>query len=211
METPTVAKPGKTKELRVTVPRADHGIVKNKTLNERRASRSKHAKLQQPYLSLTELNAAPNLALVRHYPRQPHDANGEDNFVKPRIQTSARVKGLLRNYPITSAADYSDIEYASDDFNLRPRLDTGGVKTQVVVNRTLALNEYHTGGRKAKRIAWECFATEETDRVDRGREAMIVSGLLTTDLDAEEDGRPNHLPPWRQWSTNKLATTNTLT
>jgi hypothetical protein len=201
-------KPGGTTYLTIDILRSDDG-AKNKIRKARKASkRIFNAKLQKPYPEPNEFTAASNLALLRHYPHTGKSTNEEDSFIKPTIQKSTRVENLLKNCPIAPEPTPSGTGSTLFGFNLR-RPNASGAKKLIEVNRNLALNKSITVTKKAKQKAWECFAIEEPGRANRGRE-YVESGLNTADFDAEDEGRPNDLPPWKKWKTNKLATAETL-
>jgi hypothetical protein len=124
-----------------------------------------------------------------------------------RIVLSSRLS-KNQNCPIAPEPTPSGTGSTLFGFNLR-RPNASGAKKLIEVNRNLALNKSITVTKKAKQKAWECFAIEEPGRANRGRE-YVESGLNTADFDAEDEGRPNDLPPWKKWKTNKLATAETL-
>lgn len=66
-------------------------------------------------------------------------------------------------------------------------------------------NKAITRTEEAQRLAWKCFATPEVGRIDRGREAMMESGLELADMANEEYGEANDLPEWRKKYTGRFA------
>lgn len=66
-------------------------------------------------------------------------------------------------------------------------------------NMSITKSEY------AQRLAFQCFSVPEPGRIDRGREAMMVSGLREVDLTKEALDMQNKLPEWRKKRTGKFA------
>ena len=66
-------------------------------------------------------------------------------------------------------------------------------------NMSITKSEY------AQRLAFQCFSVPEPGRIDRGREAMMVSGLREVDLSNEALDLPNKLPEWKKRRTGKFA------
>ncbi|EAT84384.2 hypothetical protein SNOG_08108 [Parastagonospora nodorum SN15] len=72
-------------------------------------------------------------------------------------------------------------------------------------NMQLKMNKNITKSEAAQRLAWKSFSATERDRIDRGREAMMESGLIVDDLNSEQRGTKNGLPEWRKKNTGKFA------
>jgi hypothetical protein len=66
-------------------------------------------------------------------------------------------------------------------------------------------NQNITDSEFAKEFAWEAFSKREKDRVDRGRQAMMVSGLDMQDLVKAMNREENGLPEWRKVKTGSFA------
>ena len=69
----------------------------------------------------------------------------------------------------------------------------------------LQRNLFITQTEYAQQLAWQSFSLPEWGRVDRGREAMIQSGLVPDDLELEAVGRGNRLPDWKKPWTGRFA------
>lgn len=69
----------------------------------------------------------------------------------------------------------------------------------------LRVNKDITRSERVQRLAWKSFSATERDRVDRGREAMMESGLVVEDLVKESRGAKNGLPEWKKCTTGRFA------
>jgi hypothetical protein len=161
-------------------------------------------KLQRPFPKNTEIKAAYKYKLMRHYtdPQAP----AVSNFIKPRIDRSPRVENLLKRFPLIEALS---------DTSTPPAVKPGVDKSKEVEllkwakNKTqkeaLQENIKITSSISAQKLAWEAFSSREQDRIDRGREAMMQSGLWSDDLARESVGIANELPEWRKTKTGWFA------
>jgi hypothetical protein len=148
---------------------------------------------------------------MRHYPSL--SAQSELNFVKPKVDHSPRVSRLLKQFPFIDTTQSTSSKRAELPLNLIMPLD----KAQPLSSRAddlvkaqqahveLQANIDITKTEHARRLAWQSFSQTEHDRIDRGREAMMQSGLFTDDLVLENDGRRNRLPEWRKTNTGRFA------
>jgi hypothetical protein len=133
----------------------------------------------------------------------------EPNFIKPRIDVSPRVNKLLARFPkmntsrmgrVPPAPGFAALEdpTLAQDFQRRKEF------AQLRTNKNITRSE------EAQRLAWKSFSATERDRVDRGREAMMESGLVMDDLLKEDQGERNALPEWRKPRTGKYANDSSL-
>lgn len=198
--------------LKIIIPQQHTNREQQRRLNRRRADAERwKPKLQRPYPKPGEITTAYPLKLMRHYP----DANmcTLPNFVRPRIDKSARLSRLLQRFPLTGsprAGEASSSESSSyspsptnEAIPLSARRDAF-TETQRA-HACLQANKQMTASGDAQRLAWRSFALSETGRVDRGREAMMVSGLATEDLCSEAVGVGNGLPEWKKHCTGLFA------
>lgn len=193
-----------TVNLKLTIPLKELTKEEQRTLKLRRASAERwKPKLQRPFPSRKEITEAYSLKLLRHYTNE--DAPPVPNFVAPRIDKSPRVEGLLKQFPVlsTSSTQSESIGDAQDRAIPSPDVsetdDFEKHKLQLQANKTITKSEY------AQRLAWQNFSKPESDRVDRGRNAMVQSALWDHDLDKESAGLSNELPEWRKTRTGKFA------
>ncbi|KAF2633671.1 hypothetical protein BU25DRAFT_464851 [Macroventuria anomochaeta] len=178
---PASARVRGTMALRLVIPQEQISREQQKKLSRHRADAERwKPKLQRPYPRTTEIEKAYPFKLMRHYP----DATTriQPNFVRPSIDKSPRVSRLLEQFPL---------------------IDTAQSAREAHVE--LQTNIHITETEHAQRLAWQSFSRTERDRVDRGREAMIQSGLFTDDLRLETVGRQNRLPEWKKPWTGRFA------
>jgi hypothetical protein len=175
------------KRLRLIIPQPEPSKENERKLATRRAAAERwKPKLQRPPPKGKEISAAYNLKLLRHYTR--HSTPPAPNFIKPRIDTSPRVSRLLKQFPLLST----------------PITPAAATPTQDAIE-ILQANKRITKSESAQRLAWQSFSATEKDRVDRGREAMMESGLVVADLWKEMDGAANQLPEWKKLHTSRFA------
>jgi len=163
-------------------------------------------KLQNPFPKNKEIREAYRYKLMRHYTSE--DVSAEPNFIKPHIDRSPRVDLLRERFPDLSTS--LDVSKGSTDtsYNAKP---TGCDKTRRITaeeekyNELLRKNKRITRSPAAQKLAWHAFSSREKDRVDRGREAMMQSGLSNDELEKEAVGIPNALPEWRKRKTGRFA------
>lgn len=171
------------------------------TLERRRASAQRwKPKLQRPYPSKKEIRDAYQYKLMRHYKNSL--APVEANFIKPRIDRSPRVERLLQRYPLLSTAISKG---SCEDNALEASEVLGGSEDIAKQMFQLKINQGITQSEHARRLAWKNFSLVEWDRVDRGREAMLDSGLWEEDLEKERKGLANQLPEWKKARTDRFA------
>jgi hypothetical protein len=204
---PQSSKGPETLSLRLMIPKNAPSKQEQRTLAIRRASAQRwQTKLQRPFPLQSEIKQAYNLKLMRHYPNTLTTI--EPNFVKPRIDTSARVDRLLRRFPLPTirAVNQNDQLNAVHPVYYYKALSflAHDVREAELSNITLQTNRAITASEYAQRLAWKNFSTQERNRIDRGREAMLQSGLHTDDLDLEVLGRANKLPEWRKEYTSRF-------
>lgn len=201
-----------TMTLKLIIPQSSTDREEQRKLNRHRADAERwKSKLQRPYPKLSEIKTAYPLKLLRHYP----DANilTQPNFVRPRIEESVRVSRLLKQFPLinTRHAGKTGDEERSPSLTspidqaipLSTRKET--FKEARSAHVGLRANEHITGSEEAQRLAWQSFSVPEKGRIDRGREAMMLSGLVADDLKLEADGERNRLPEWRKSHTGRFA------
>ena len=148
---------------------------------------------------------------MRHY----HGASAQvdSNFVKPKIDKSTRVSRLLERFPLINTAR----SVQSKGAHHLPSVVTTLEQAQPLSSRCgeltatreahveLQKNLWITRTEHAQRLAWQSFSRTEQDRIDRGREAMVQSGLFTDDLKMEATGQWNRLPEWKKPKTGRFA------
>lgn len=212
MTPPTSAAGPATMALKLIIPQKEPTREQQRKLNRRRADAERwKPKLQRPYPMLGEIKTAYPLKLMRHYPVA--NTVSQPNFVKPRIDKSARVSRLLEQFPLmdtthTGKADLgeqspkpiSPIDQAVHLTTLREKFDEAQS-----AHMGLQANKHITGTEVAQRLAWLAFSLPEPGRIDRGREAMMQSGLVTDDLNLEAAGKRNELPEWKKHCTGRFA------
>jgi hypothetical protein len=198
--------------LKLAIPYKKSTKGEQRTLAIRKASAHRwQPKLQRPFPSQSEIKLAYNLKLMRQYPNAL--TTNEPNFVKPRIDSSPRVDQLLRHFPLQTARTWRSVTgrngqpnsvYSTHSFQaLSSRANS--LREAEASNASLQINKIITESDYVQRLAWRNFATKEWNRIDRGREAMLQSGLRTDDLDMEAQGQKNKLPEWKKLYTGKFS------
>lgn len=181
-----------TMRLSLSIPQPELSRAEQNVLERRRAAANRwKPKLQRAPPKTKEVSDAYPLKLMRHYPAP--SVFREPDFIKPRIHRSNRVDRLIQRFPLSTASNVGSTATSQGPI--------------MVVPKTLQLqaNIQVTKSEQAQRLAWSCFSATEEDRIDRGREAMIVSGLDWDELLKEHNGRPNQLPEWRKGTTGRFA------
>ncbi|KAF2133410.1 hypothetical protein P153DRAFT_308205 [Dothidotthia symphoricarpi CBS 119687] len=174
--------------LKITIPQKELTPKEERKLNTRVAAAARWVpKLTRPFPARSETTKAYPLKLMRHYSGRV--TSTEPNFVKPRIDRSSRVEKLLHGFPTLS-------------------MSTTGQRVGHTDFEALRANKRITKSEKGRQLAWKNFASREIGREDRGREAMLQSGLFTDDLVRESNGQQNQLPEWRKLRTGKFARMN---
>lgn len=191
--------------LRLIIPQKELTKNEQRMLKIRRASAKRwRSKLQRPFPIKREIKEAYTFKLMRHYPNQL--VAPLPNFVKPTIEKSLRVDRLLKRFPVLSTSFMA----------MKPMLEVdcyGSSKPPTSADpdnfekdtRNLRANKGITKSEYAQWLAWKNFSSREPDRVDRGREAMMESGLEEDNLVKEETHQQNQLPEWRKLKTGKFA------
>jgi hypothetical protein len=192
-----------TMSLKLIIPQPSPTKEDQRTLAIREAAAKRWIpKLQKPFPKSKEISEAYKLKLMRHYP-SPIMAF-EPNFVKPHVDVSPRVTELLRRFPKVHT---STPDKCVSTLDIAPIADTKPREINFTreTNKTLIRNKLITSHEKSKRFAWQCFSSTDRDRIDRGREAMMESGLGADDLAKESQGLNNELPSWRKVRTGMYA------
>lgn len=201
-----------TMALKLIIPQEQITREQQRTLKRHRADAERwKPKLQRPFPNRTETKNAYPLKLMRHYPGLPNQA--QPNFVRPKLDKSPRLTSLLQQFPLidtTQHAGHSPPKDTSSPITPAGRaipLSTRGndLEQARLVHFQLFMNMQATGTEYAQQLAWQSFSVPEYDRLDRGREAMILSGLASEDLTWESLGFPNTLPEWRKPRTGRFV------
>jgi hypothetical protein len=189
--------------LRLIIPREEVTKDDHRTLAIRRAAAERwKPKLQNPYPRSKEIGSAYKLKLLRHYASS--QTSSEPNFVKPRIDVSPRVNKLIARFPKMNtshtgrappAPGFAALEHPSPAQDLQRQQDFALLRANKAITRS----------DEAQKLAWKSFSNTEKDRIDRGREAMMESGLVMDDLFRENRGQENALPEWRKLHTGRFA------
>jgi hypothetical protein len=212
MTPPLSAKGPATMALKLTIPQQQTSREQQRKLNRHRADAERwKPKLQRPFPKLGEIKTAYPLKLMRHYPDTSTSA--QPNFVKPRIDKSARVSRLLDRFPLmdttqanmASHGEHSPRPGSPFDQAISSSVRRENLKDARSAHVELQANEHITGSEEAQRLAWLAFSRPEKGRIDRGREAMMQSGLFTDDLKMEVAGERNQLPEWKKHCTGRFA------
>jgi hypothetical protein len=212
MTPPLSAKGTLTMALKLDIPQKQSTREQQRKLNRRRADAERwKPKLQRPYPRLGEIKTAYPLKLMRHYPKP--NTFSQPNFVKPKIDTSARVSRLLEQFPLTDTTHADGAEY--EELSPSPvspvdqAIPLSTLRENFEEARSahtgLQANKHITESEEAQRSAWLALSLPEEGRSDRGREAMMQSGLITDDLDLEAAGQRNQLPEWKKHCTGRFA------
>ena len=198
--------------LKLVIPREQISHEQQRKLDRHRADAERwKPKLQRPYPKLTEIKNAYPLKLMRHYPDAT--AHIQPNFVRPRIDKSPRVSGLLQQFPLitttqpvrSAPADGIPSPATPLDQAIPLSARVHDLNEARSAHAELQTNIQMTETEHAQRLAWQSFSLPEQGRVDRGREAMIQSGLVTDDLSLEAVGRQNRLPDWKKPWTGRFT------
>ena len=194
-ETPPVSTV-RTMHLRLDIPQQVVSNEESEKLKLREAAPEKcEPKFKRPFPRKRQMKVASDIKHMKHYTTNETSALSESGFIKPHINKSARVDKLLRVFP-----------YLSTTNTKRPRYRTQAERDEARNRaRLLEDNKKITKSDYAKRLAWEAFSSREKGRIDRGREAMLVSALEKDDLANEKLGVPNDLPEWRKAKTSRFA------
>jgi hypothetical protein len=167
----------------------------SRKLKMREAAAQKwETKLQRPMPTQSEIQAAYSGKFLRQYPGKT--TAPPKRVIRPQINKSARVEGLLRALPPPIASrppkPYSQVQAERNEEEAR--------RAQLLEPNTAI-----TQSDFAKRLAWEAFSSNEKDRANRQRECMMISGLKIDDIVRERNGKRNHLPDWRKPRTGRFA------
>jgi hypothetical protein len=194
-----------TVRLKLEIPQSEISKEEQRNLKLRRAAADRWiSKLQRPFPKNKEIKDAYKYKLMRHYtdPLAPTISD----FVKPRIDRSPRVENLLKLYPFPEdspqASRPSTMDLETQNSEKAKLVEWADIKTQ---EEALRENMRITSSTSAQKLAWEAFSSRERDRIDRGREAMMQSGLWSDDLLKENFGVANELPEWRKTKTGRFA------
>ncbi|KAF1932934.1 uncharacterized protein M421DRAFT_416531 [Didymella exigua CBS 183.55] len=209
---PLSAEGAATMKLRLIIPQQKTDREHQRKINRRRADAERwKPKLQRPYPKSGEIKTAYPLKLMRHYPDA--STSTQPNFVRPRIDESARVSRLLQQFPIMNTEHADEIGYeerspsAASPVDQAIPLSTRREKLKETRSAHVGLqaNKQITRSEEVQRLAWQSFSLPEKGRIDRGREAMMQSGLITDDLNLEAAGERNQLPQWKKRCTGRFA------
>ncbi|KAF2852183.1 hypothetical protein T440DRAFT_370995, partial [Plenodomus tracheiphilus IPT5] len=196
ISTPPISPRVQSQPLQITIPDAEPTKAEQKTLKLRRRYAERwRPKLQKPYPTKTEIKQAYQYKLMRHY-IEPL-AVPESNFVKPHIDRSPRVDKLRKDFPVLNTSSLGKV--TTTENKAEPQPSPSPAEVQLEHNRAI------TKSKAARRSAWRNFSSREKDRIDRGREAMLASGLPQEELNREYEGKPNNLPGWRKKHTSVFA------
>jgi hypothetical protein len=181
--------------IKLVIPQQEISKEESRKLKMREAAAQKwEAKLQRPMPTQSEIQAAYPGKLLRQYPGKT--TAPPKKVIRPQINKSARVQGLLRALPPPLASGppkpYSQVQAESNEEEARRA-------------ELLEPNTAITQSDLAKRLAWEAFSSNEKDRATRQRECMMISGLKIDDIVRERNGKRNHLPDWRKPRTGRFA------
>ncbi|KAH5099521.1 hypothetical protein HBI21_053840 [Parastagonospora nodorum] len=202
-DTSYLSTPPETMSLRVTIPEPVVTKDDQRALAIRRAAARRWIpKLQGPFPKRREIGEAYKLKLMRHYTSPT--TSSEPNFIKPHIDVSPRVDRLRQRFPkVLTSIPKLNLQVPGPMACAPPKA-TQGRKSEEN-NMQLKMNKNITKSEAAQRLAWKSFSATERDRIDRGREAMMESGLMVDDLNSEQRGTKNGLPEWRKKNTGKFA------
>ncbi|OSS54999.1 hypothetical protein B5807_00402 [Epicoccum nigrum] len=201
-----------TMALKLTIPREQTTRDELAKVNRHKSDAERwKPKLQRPYPRQSEIKRAYPLKLLRHYPDST--VQPQPDFQRPKIDKSPRVSRLLQQFPLleTNKKRTLTIIYPSPDPATPASLaiPLSALREDLsytrLANPELQWNQYLTQTDHARYWAWQAFSLPELDRVDRGREAMVHSGLDEVDLQRENHGWPNGLPDWKRPWTGRFA------
>jgi hypothetical protein len=203
LDTPPSSAPRPTMSLRLTIPQPELNKEDQRKFAIRRVAAERwKSKLQRPFPLGREIREAYKLKLMRHY-TNPSTPSMPD-FIKPRIDHSPRVTGLLKQFPLLNTSNTGPRGPALGAAPALPPTTVQILKTEQDYMQ-LTANKSITRSEDAQRLAWKNFSATESDRIDRGREAMMESGLVVDDLVKEDRGLKNGLPEWKKLHTGKFA------
>ncbi|KAI2478089.1 hypothetical protein Ptr902_10284 [Pyrenophora tritici-repentis] len=178
-----------TTTLKVTIPERQTTLEEQRKIKLRvAAARRWVPKLQNPFPKNKEIREAYQYKLMRHYT----DGQPQVPVIRPPIATSPRVDALRKHFPLLKTPQSTN----SDEI----------ARNQMLLHR----NKQITRSPIGQKLAWEAFSSREQDRIDRGREALMRSGLWDDDLEKEQRGQANNLPEWRKAHTGQFAKGNKL-
>ncbi|KAF9697205.1 hypothetical protein EKO04_004809 [Ascochyta lentis] len=208
---PASAKGTATMALKLIIPQEEPGQEQQKKASRHRADAERwKPKLQRPFPRKTEIKQAYALKLMRQYPNTPGEI--ETNFFKPKIERSPRVSRLLQQFPLVDTnqpvrSKEARLPNSCTPIDLAKPLSSRLEELIEARNMHTGLqaNIHITESEHAQRLAWQAFSRTEQDRIDRGREAMMESGLPTDDLEREYFGQWNTLPDWKKSNTGRFA------
>ncbi|KAI8937223.1 hypothetical protein NX059_006432 [Plenodomus lindquistii] len=193
----TCPPPQRTMSLRLSIPHEEPTKAELRALKLRVGAAVRwQSKLQRPYPSRSEIREAYQYKLMRHYTAP--QATPEPNFVKPHIDRSPRVDKLRICFPVLNTS------FAGSPTNSNSKkADMPSSPTPAELQ--LRYNKDVTRSKEVRRSAWKNFSSREDGRKDRGREAMMLSGLPDEELRKESYRQPNKLPDWKKEFTSKFA------
>ncbi|KAE8826748.1 hypothetical protein CFE70_010049 [Pyrenophora teres f. teres 0-1] len=192
-----------TTTLKVTVPERQVTPEEQRRIKLRvAAARRWVPKLQTPFPKNKEIREAYQYKLMRHYT----DGQPQVPVIRPQINTSPRVDALRKRFPLLKTPQCA----SSSSANLqgtRKWADPKKTDSDEIARHQMLLqrNKQITQSPIGQKLAWEAFSSREQDRMDRGREALMLSGLWDADLEKEERGQANNLPEWRKAKTSQFA------
>ncbi|KAH8732566.1 hypothetical protein GQ44DRAFT_602310 [Phaeosphaeriaceae sp. PMI808] len=204
LQTPPPSAPApKTMSLKLTIPQKELSANERRALAIRKYAAERWIpKLQRDFPQAKEMKDAYNMKLMRHYPDP--SSSSVPNFIKPRIDTSPRVLDLLKRFPYPLVAPDGSKPPARGFPPLKMPTAMEVLKAEEDY-ANLRRNKKITASDEAQHLAWENFASPERGRKDRGREAMVESGLEYEELVKENQGLENKLPEWKKRFTGKYA------
>jgi hypothetical protein len=169
-------------------PSSKAAAAQRKLEKQRRAAARKwESRLQDPFPEPTEIKRAYDGKMLRHYTSPL--SNPLLAIQKPKINKSARVTKLLKQFP------------ALDLPTLPPPNTTLQFNKAVEDQASLNANLLATRTPAAKKSAWKNFSTAEYTWFD----VMVESGLPKEDLGHEGNYTENRLPAWRKCNTSNFA------
>ncbi|KAL6704346.1 hypothetical protein ACN47E_008302 [Coniothyrium glycines] len=203
---PPSSTPALSMRLTLQIPHPQPPSKQEQTRQKKRTASAARwtSALTRPYPTSREIREAYDLKLLRHYGANPAQASAALPFIKPAMQKSARVEKLMRAFPVTLPAVVSP----SDRLLIRrPGAAAARVHdtpstgpAQLLANQRITSSEY------AQRLAWRCFATSGPGSRHDSRDAMLLSGLRSADLDTEASGRAqDQVPDWRRERMERYA------
>lgn len=185
-----------TMRLKLEIPQPEISKEEDRKLKIQKAAAERwQPKLKRPFPRKREIKDAYKNKLMRHYTDETTAPSGE--WMKPHINRSARVDALRKGFPLLSTSAHgpqkSSIKTPAerDEENWRQQL--------LRENQNITQSEY------AKKLAFEAFSARKEDRINRNRQAMMISGLLPRDIQKEKRGIKNALPDWIKVNTGRFA------